>query len=68
MTYEYTNSRGQKYYLHKKDVKLRGSGKIQTIYFFRKNVQPGSVDNLPMGYKVREIERTGLPVLEKTGK
>ena len=33
--YTYTNSKGVTYYLHKKDVILRG-GREQTIYFFAK--------------------------------
>lgn len=65
MAFEYTNKKGQKYYLHSKTVTLRGSGKKQTIYFFRRDVQPGSMNELPMGFKVKEIERTGLPVLQK---
>lgn len=65
MAYEFINSKGQEYYLHKRDVKLRGSGKIQTIYFFRRNVEKGSLDELPTGYQIMEVKKTGLPVLKK---
>jgi hypothetical protein len=32
MAYEFTNSKGVKYYLHFKDVNLKG-GRVQRIYF-----------------------------------
>jgi len=60
--FSHTNSRGQTYWLHSKDVRLRG-GKIQTIYYFSKD-QSGSID-LPAGFKVIESSRTGLPLLKK---
>ena len=65
MAYSFNNSRDQKYYLHKKTVKLRGSGKMQTIYFFARDQRPGAMNELPEGYKVKEVKRTGLPVLKK---
>jgi hypothetical protein len=65
MAYEFKNSRGTTYYLHKKDVILRGSGKKQTIYFFARDVRPGSMDELPANMKVLEVKKTGLPVLKK---
>ncbi len=65
MAYKYTNSKGTDYYLHKREVTLRGSGKHQTIYFFAKQEGTGSMDDLPDGYSVKEVERTGLPVLKK---
>lgn len=65
MAFSFKNSRDQTYYLHKKVVKLRGSGKMQTIYFFARDTRPGSMDELPDGYKVKEVMRTGLPVLKK---
>lgn len=64
MAYEKKNSKGQTYYLHKKDVTLRG-GRPQTIYFFAKEVKAGALDELPEGYMVMENERTGLPMLKK---
>ena len=33
MAYSHTNSKGKTYYLHTKDVELRG-GRNQTIYYF----------------------------------
>jgi hypothetical protein len=65
MAFEFTNSRGQKYYLHNKKVKLRGSGKEQTIYFFARDQRSGSLDAVPAGYMVKEVQRTGLPILKK---
>lgn len=65
MAYSFKNTKNQTYYLHKKTVKLRGSGKMQTIYFFARDERPGAMDALPEGYKVKEVKRTGLPVLKK---
>ena len=65
MAYEHTNKRGIKYYLHSKQVTLRGSGKLQTIYFFSKTPGEGAMDNLPEGFTVVENERTGLPTLKR---
>lgn len=64
MAYEFTNSKGVKYYLHFKDVNLKG-GRQQRIYFFARDVRPGSLDAVPGGYKVVETERTGMPILKK---
>ena len=64
MAYEFTNSRGVKYFLHSKDVTLKG-GRNQTIYFFARDVRPGAMDEVPAGYKVMETERTGMPILKK---
>lgn len=57
----------QTYYLHSKDVILRG-GRQQTIYFFARDVRDGSLDELPAGYEVMENSRTGLPMLRKIRK
>lgn len=64
MAYEYTNSKGTRYYLHSKDVSLR-SGRRQTIYYFAKNPGSGAIDSLPGEYIVVENQRTGLPILKK---
>jgi len=64
MAYEFTNSKGVKYYLHFKDVNLKG-GRIQRIYFFARDVRDGSLDDVPAGFRVIETERTGMPILKK---
>jgi hypothetical protein len=64
MAYEFTNSKGVKYYLHFKDVNLKG-GRIQRIYFFARDVRDGSLDEVPEKFKVIETERTGMPILKK---
>ena len=64
MAYEHTNSKGQQYFLHMKDVTLKG-GRLQRIYFFARDVRPGAVDALPAGYVTVENAKTGLPVLKK---
>lgn len=65
MAYQHTNSKGQAYFLHMKDVTLKG-GRVQRIYFFAKAVKPeGGLDAMPAGYVVVENARTGLPILKK---
>ena len=65
MAYTYTNKKGQKYYLHTKDVTLRGGNRKQTIYYFAREVKPGSLDAVPAGFEVVENKKTGLPVLRR---
>lgn len=55
---------GETYYLHSKDVTLRG-GRKQTIYFFARTEKEGAMDELPEGYVTMENKRTGLPMLKK---
>ncbi|HOE74804.1 MAG TPA: hypothetical protein PLX55_01960 [bacterium] len=55
---------GETYYLHSREVTLRG-GRQQTIYFFAREVKPGALDDIPSGYVVVENSRTGLPMLKK---
>ncbi len=55
---------GRKYYLHSKEVTLRG-GRKQRIYYFAGEVQAGAVDELPAGYAIGENSKTGLPILKK---
>ena len=64
MAFSYTNKKGVKYFLHFKDVTLRG-GRKQRIYFFARDERENSLDEVPDGYKVVETERTGMPVLKK---
>jgi hypothetical protein len=64
MAYEFTNSKGVKYYLHFKDVNLKG-GRQQRIYFFARDIREGSLDAVPDPYRVIETERTGMPILKK---
>ncbi len=65
MAYSFKNSKGQTYFLHKKDVTLK-NGRKQTIYFFARETRSGSLDEVPAGYKVMETSRTGMPVLKKS--
>ncbi|MBQ3305934.1 hypothetical protein IJH02_00655 [Candidatus Saccharibacteria bacterium] len=66
MAYEYTNSKGVKYYLRKSEVTLRG-GKQQTIYFFTKNADggKGTPCDLPEDRIVTENPRNGFLTLKK---
>jgi hypothetical protein len=63
MAYAHTNSRGTTYYLHSKEVELKG-GRKQVIYYFAKEVKPGALDALPPGKTVTENPKTGLPLLK----
>jgi hypothetical protein len=64
MAFSTKNSKGTTYYLHAKDVTLRG-GRKQRIYYFARDVRAGALDQVPTGYKVSE-SRNGLPVLKKS--
>lgn len=65
MAYATKNSKGQTYYLHTKEVTLKG-GRQQRIYYFAKAEKPGEgLEALPVGFMVSENTRTGLPMLKK---
>jgi hypothetical protein len=65
MAYKVKNSKGNEYYLHKRDTTLK-NGRTQTIYFFAKEVKDGALEAVPAGYMVSE-SKNGLPVLKKAG-
>jgi hypothetical protein len=65
MAFEFTNSKGTKYYLHAQTRESK-TGKPRTLYFFSKEQKPGVIDAVPAGYTVAEMA-TGLPVLKKAG-
>ncbi len=56
---------GREYFLHSKNVTLKG-GQKQTIYYFAGKAATNAINALPSGYKVVENNRTGLPLLKKT--
>jgi len=47
-----------------RDVTLK-NGRVQTIYFFARDVRDGAIEEVPAGYEVIETKRTGMPVLRK---
>jgi len=55
---------GKTYFLHSKEVKLKGDRK-QKIYYFAGEVGSNALDAIPAGYEVMENKRTGLPMLRK---
>lgn len=66
MAYSHKSKKsGETYYLHNKEVTLRG-GRKQVIYFFARDVRDGSLDAVPAGYMVVENSRTGLPMLKRS--
>ncbi|MFY9483993.1 MAG: hypothetical protein WAP74_00005 [Patescibacteria group bacterium] len=58
---------GETYYLHSREVTLRG-GRQQRIYFFGRQIKDGALDDLPAGMMVMENSRTGLPMLKRADK
>lgn len=64
MAYQFKNSKGVTYYLHFRDVNLKG-GRKQRIYYFARDVRSGALDEVPTGFKVVETPRTGMPILKK---
>ena len=64
MAFTHVNSKGQTYFLHRREVTLKG-GRLQTIYFFAREEKDGVIDELPEGYIVIENTKTGLPILKK---
>lgn len=63
--YSYTNSKGQTYYLHTREVTLK-NGRVQRIYYFARDVRAAqALAAVPAGYQVMETKRTGMPVLKK---
>lgn len=58
---------GKTYYLHSKEVKLKGDRK-QRIYYFAGEAASNALNDLPAGYEVMENKRTGLPMLRKKKK
>ncbi|MCE7938628.1 hypothetical protein DCC79_02870 [bacterium] len=63
MAFSTQNSKGQTYFLHAKDVTLRG-GRQQRLFFFARAAGAGALDSVPAGYVVSE-SKNGLPVLKK---
>lgn len=55
---------GKTYYLHSKEVKLKGDRK-QRIFYFAGEEGKDALNALPAGYEVMENKRTGLPMLRK---
>ncbi len=64
MGYKHTNSKGQTYFLHAKERKLK-SGGTSYLYYFSKD-EKGALEAVPKGYKVVETG-TGMLVLKKIG-
>lgn len=63
--FSYTNSKGQTYYLHTKEVTLK-NGRVQRIYFFARDIrEDGALAEVPKGYEVMETKRTSMPVLKR---
>ncbi len=55
---------GKNYYLHSKEVSLKG-GKKQRIFYFAEHPTEFVLEGIPDGYEVIENAKTGLPMLRK---
>ena len=55
MTFEFVNTRGIKYHLHKKN----------NLYFFKKEKVDEYTINLPSNFEVVENSRNGLPMVRR---
>ncbi len=64
MAFQFKNSKGVGYYLHSKEVNLKG-GRKQVIFYFARDIRPGALDAVPPGYQVMETTKTGMPILKK---
>jgi hypothetical protein len=64
MAFQFKNSKGVTYYLHSKEVNLKG-GRKQMIYFFARDIRPGALEAVPAAYMVQETTKTGMPILKK---
>ena len=54
--------------LYRRDIK-KTNGEIATIYFFSKrNPREGIMCDLPEGYRVEVMKRSGLPIVVKNNK
>jgi hypothetical protein len=60
MAFQFKNSRGVGYYLHSKDVNLKG-GRKQTIYYFARDIRPGALDAVPPATRSWKRPRPGCP-------
>ena len=65
--YAHTNSRGATYYLFHKQVPLKNSDRVQTIYYFSKD--PKNAKGMPLAEvpedRIVSETKNGLPVLKK---
>lgn len=64
MAFEFKNSKGVTYYLHTREVSLKG-GRKQQIFYFARDIRPGALNEVPAGFKVVETPKTGMPILKK---
>ena len=65
MAFSHKNSKGQEYFLHSKEVTLKGGRKQRIYYFSRSVTEEFGLDAVPAGMIVSENSRTGLPLLKK---
>jgi len=62
MAYSYKNTKGDTYYLHERSTGKSGNGKL---FYFSKQPKENAIEMLPKGYRVKENQRTGMPLISK---
>ncbi len=66
--YQHTNSKGVTYFLHSKDVTLRGGQQVRIYYFAKALGGKGEPSELPDGYEVTENPRNAFLTIRKKDK
>lgn len=61
---EFTNSKGKKYYLHRRETVLPRNRIKAFTYFFRTEKKEDICESLPVHLKIQET-RTGLPIVKR---
>jgi hypothetical protein len=62
---QYTNKKGQEYFLQTIEAHLRQGNRVQRIYYFTRRPEAAKTCDLPKGFEVVENQKTGLPCLRK---
>jgi hypothetical protein len=58
MAFQFKNSKGKTYFLHSRNVELKG-GRTQTLYFFAKEPGEGALNACPVRLSRSRSRRTG---------
>lgn len=68
MAYSYTNKLGVTYYLHKTKVTFRRNLIQKIVYYFARNANEKTIEEIPAEYLVVERSYNCLPVLKRKDK
>lgn len=65
--FQHKNSKGVTYYLHMKEVSLRGGKRMPIYYFNKEQGGPTAIVELPVEMEVRENPRNGFLTVVRKG-